>query len=39
MFMEVKKRLIQTARGDKIDGLEDARVLKRSNKEKILEDW
>ena len=34
-----EKRLIQTARGDKIDGLEDARVLKRSNKEKILEDW
>ena len=32
-------RLIQAARGDKIDGLEAASVLKRSNKEKRLEDW
>ena len=31
--------LIQTARGDKIDGLEAASVLKRSKKEKRLEDW
>ena len=32
-------RLIQAARGDKIDGLEAASVLKRSKKEKRLEDW
>ena len=31
--------MIQTARGDKIDGLEAASVLKRSKKEKRLEDW
>ena len=31
-------RLIQASRGDKIDGLEAASVLKRSKKEKILED-
>ena len=31
--------LIQAARGDKIDGLEAANVLKRSKKEKRLEDW
>ena len=31
-------RLIQAARGDKIDGLEAASVLKRSKKEKRLED-
>ena len=31
--------LIQAARGDKIDGLESASVLKRSKKEKRLEDW
>ena len=30
-----EERLIQTARGDKIDGLEAASVLKRSKKEKI----
>ena len=36
MFME---RLIQAARGNKIDVLEAASVLKRSNKEKRLEDW
>ena len=30
--------LIQAARGDKIDGLEAASVLKRSKKEKRLED-
>ena len=34
-----EERLIQTARGDKIDGLEAAGVLKRSKKEKRLEDW
>ena len=33
-----EKRLIQAARGDKIDGLEVASVLKRSKKEKRLED-
>ena len=31
--------MIQTARGDKIDGLEAASVFKRSKKEKRLEDW
>ena len=31
--------LIQAVRGDKIDGLEAATVLKRSKKEKRLEDW
>ena len=34
-----EERLIQTARRDKIDGLEAVRVLKRSKKEKRLEDW
>ena len=34
-----EERLIQAARGDKLDGLEVASVLKRSKKEKILEDW
>ena len=34
-----EERLIQVARGDKIDGLEAASVLKRSKKEKRLEDW
>ena len=33
-----EERLIQAARGDKVDGLEAASVLKRSKKEKILED-
>ena len=32
-------RLMQGARGDKVDGLEAASVLKRSKKEKRLEDW
>ena len=36
---ESEKGLIQAARGDKIDGLEGAKVLKRSKKEKRLEDW
>ena len=34
-----EERLIQAARGDKIDGLVAAHVLKRSKKEKRLEDW
>ena len=34
-----EERLIQCARGDKIDGLEAASVLKRSKKEKRLKDW
>ena len=34
-----EERLIQAARGDKIDGLKAASVLKRSQKEKRLEDW
>ena len=34
-----EERLIQAARGDKIDGLEAASVLKRSKKENRLEDW
>ena len=34
-----EERLIQAAWGDKIDGLEAASVLKRSNKEKRLQDW
>ena len=34
-----EERLIQVARGDKIGGLEAESVLKRSKKEKRLEDW
>ena len=34
-----EERLIQAARGDKIDGLEAASALKRSKKEKRLADW
>ena len=34
-----EERLIQAGRGDKIDGLETASILKRSKKEKILQDW
>ena len=34
-----EERLIQAARGEKRDGLEAASVLKRSKKEKRLEDW
>ena len=34
-----EERLIQAARGGKIDGLEAASVLKRSKKEKRLKDW
>ena len=33
------ERLIRTARVDKVDGLETASILKRSKKEKRLEDW
>ena len=34
-----EKKLIQAAKADKMDGLEAASVLKRSKKEKRLEDW
>ena len=34
-----EERLIQATKGEKIDGLEAASVLKRSKKEKRLEDW
>ena len=34
-----EERLMQAARGDKIDGLEAASALKRSKKEKRAEDW
>jgi len=34
-----EERLIQAARGDKVDGLEAASVLKKSKKEKRLQDW
>ena len=34
-----EERLIQAARGDKIDGLEAASILKKSKKEKRLKDW
>ena len=34
-----EERLIQAARGDNIDGLKAASVLKRSKKEKRLKDW
>ena len=34
-----EQRLIQAARGDKIDCLEAVSVLKRLKKEKRLEDW
>ena len=37
-FHGSEERLIQAARGDKIYGLEAANTLKRSKKEKILED-
>ena len=36
---ESEERSIQADRGDKIDGLEVASVLKKSKKEKRLEDW
>ena len=34
-----EERLIQAAKGYKIDGLKGASVVKRSKKEKRLEDW
>ena len=34
-----EERLIQATRGDKIDGLAAAGVLKRSKEEKRLQDW
>ena len=34
-----EERLIQAARGDKIDGSEIGNILKRSKKQKRLEDW
>ena len=34
-----EERLIQAPTGDKIDGSEAAGILKRSKKEKRLEDW
>ena len=34
-----EERLIEAARGEKIDGLEAASVFKRSKKEKRLENW
>ena len=34
-----EERLTQAPSGDKIDGLEAASALKRSKKEKRLEDW
>ena len=36
---ESEERLIQAARGDKIDGLEAASYLRRSKKERRLEHW
>ena len=36
---EREERLIQAPKGDRIDGLEAASVLKRSKKKKRLEDW
>ena len=34
-----EKTLIQTARGDRVNGLEAASVLKKAKKEKRLQDW
>ena len=34
-----EERLLQAARGDKVDGLSAANVLKKANKEKRLQDW
>ena len=34
-----EERLIQSARVDRVDGLEAASVLKKAKKEKILQDW
>ena len=34
-----EERLLETARGDRVDGLEGASVLKKAKKEKRLQDW
>ena len=34
-----EERLLQAARGDRVDGLEAASVLKKAKKEKILQNW
>ena len=34
-----EERLIQTARGDRVDGLKAASVLKKAKNEKKLQDW
>ena len=34
-----EERLLQAARGDRVDGLETASVLKKAKKEKRLQDW
>ena len=34
-----EERLLQTTRGDRVNGLEKARVLKKAKKEKRLQDW
>ena len=38
-FHGSEERLIQAARGDSVDGLEAASVLKKAKKEKRLQDW
>ena len=34
-----EERLLQAARGDRVDGLDAASVLKKAKKEKRLQDW
>ena len=34
-----EERLLQVTRGDRVNGLEKARVLKKAKKEKRLQDW
>ena len=34
-----EERLIQAARGDRLDGLEAATALKKAKKEKRMQDW
>lgn len=34
-----EERMIQAARGDRLDDLEEAKVLKKAKKEKRLQDW
>ena len=36
---EIEEKLLQAARGDRVDGLEVASVLKKAKKEKRLQDW